>query len=432
MPKTGDRLRLPHGRYRLDTLIGASSFGEVWAARTTMGKPVAIKFVRADTMDQAAPEDRSRWMEGLRKEAEFLRCLSRQETHHIVRPVDAGDWQGLPVLVMERMAGNLLDHVLDLRREGRRPPLPLIIDWMGQINTALAAIHRHGWRYLDLKPGNLLLSTDSKIIKAADFGTNRPRRQAGGHSFAGTVGWQAPEQFVPTGQDENGYVYHTDHRADYFALGLVFYFLVTGGEVLRYACDCQEVFRQRGEEGARSLRERVGAAITVEECALFLRCLGVEEEDATWRPGFGTDNPCRNASRSPARLSLALLESLLATNPGDRPPNNSVIERRLSAIRQAMEKQQRISRERSVSRPRPWKWWLALPVTAGIAIWIAWNGDAIQAMVEQFAASPSSSLQADQYEFSQVAPSARPIIYSAKKRIIDPLLPAMTTPSKSP
>lgn len=428
MPKTGDRLRLPQGRYRLESLIGASSYGEVWGARTLMGKAVAIKFVRADTMDQAAPEDRQRWLEGLRKEAEFLKHLSRQETHHIVRSVDAGDWQGLPVLVMERMNENLLDHVLNLRRDGLRPPFPLIVEWMGQINAALAAIHRHGWRYLDLKPSNLLLSGDGKTLKAADFGTNRPRREATGHSFAGTIGWQAPEQFIPAEKNGSGYVYRTDHRADYFALGLVFYFLVTGGEVLRYACDCQEVFRQQGEEGARHLRERLSTIISVEERALFLRCLGADEEDATWRPGGSVGNTSRYNSRSPAKLALALLENLLATDPSDRPANGGAIERRFSAIRHALEKSSRSQQKQTATNPRMRAWGFALSAVIGVTLWFAWKDNTVQAVVGQIA-TPNRYLPASQPE-SLLA--TRPLIYSVKKQGTAPQQPELILPIGSP
>lgn len=428
MPKAGDRLRLANGRYQLENLIGTSSFGEVWAARTFFGKKVAVKFVRSDTMDQAAPDERQCWLQGLRKESEFLKQLSRKETQHIVRPLDAGDWQGMPVLVMERMACNLFEHILALRREGRRPPLPLIVEWLGQINAALAAIHRHGWRYLDLKPGNLLLSADGKTLKVADFGTNQSRREATGHTFAGTIGWQAPEQFIPAGKNESGYVYRTDHRADYFALGLVFYFLVTGGEVLRYACDCQKIFREEGEEGARRFREGPGTTITEEERAQFLRCLGAEEEDATWRPAGNTVSTSSKTSRSPARLALTLLDSLLAATPGDRPANGGVIERRLSAIRQALEKPARIQKKQTPPNSQRWKWGWALSVVIGAAIWFAWNDNTVQAVVEQIA----TSIRPLPASLPESLPASRPLIYSVKNQGTDPHQPKLISPIGSP
>lgn len=214
-------------------------------------------------------------------------------------------------------------------------------------------------------------------------------------------------------------------------LGLVFYFLVTGGEVLRYACDCQKIFREEGEEGARRFREGLGTTITEEERALFLRCLGAEEENATWRPGGSTCNTGNKTSRSPARLALTLLESLLAVAPGDRPANGGVIERRLNAIRQVLKKPQRISREASASRSFLWKWWITVPVVVGVAIGVASNGTLVQMIATQIVASTSSP-KTDPPESQLPLPAARPLIYSAKDSASDPLLPTLILPSASP
>lgn len=425
MPQPGERLRLAHGRYRLEAPIAVSSYGEVWAARSFFGRPLAIKLVRAETMEQAPPEEHNRWVDGLKREAAFLQSLSKEETRHIVRPIDAGEWQGLPVLVMERMAGNLLDHVLALRQEGRRPPLPQIIDWLGQINEALAAIHRHGWRYLDLKPGNLLLARDGKTLKAADFGTNRLRRESSGHGFAGTVGWQAPEQFIPAGRDESGYVYSTDHRSDYFALGLVFYFLVTGGEVPHYAGECQAIFHDGGEEGTQRLRQEALVPLTDDERATFLRCLGAADTQTTWHPG-AVENPISNSSRSPAQLALALLETLLAADPAQRPGNGRAIARRLELIRQTFASKAG-RRTHAWGRGGGWPWTALALALVSIGLGPLGGFDAALASLSASAAKFVQTPRTEQ-DIAVTQTPKPPAIYSAQRS--HEVLPLLRLPAQ--
>ena len=83
------------------------------------------------------------------------------------------------------------------RSAGRRIDIAQTLDWLGQINQALAKVHQYGWRYLDLKPSNVLLDARSGSVKLADFGTNRLLGDRDPHSYADTANWQAPEQFFP-------------------------------------------------------------------------------------------------------------------------------------------------------------------------------------------------------------------------------------------
>lgn len=336
MLETGQLIQLPGGRYTLTTPIASSSFGHVWAARSRWGKDVAMKFVRVDQMQLAAPQDQGRWQDGLAREARFLQNLSRQETRHIVRLIDYGQWEGLPVLVMEKMADTLANYIHTLRSHGERLPLNVAVDWMVQASVALQVIHAHGFRYLDLKPANLLLSRDARILKAADFGCNRPPADLLGHSFVGTLGWQAPEQFYPVSQGDGSKTWSTDFRSDFFALGMLFYYLVTTGDSLRFACDCLEEFHRNGGRPGDNAKALRPLTLHPAECQHFLNCIdqsaqGIEScVDSTWHANIAPDAPTL------ASQAEALLKTLLAQEPDQRPKDIHAIIAALGAIQKLL------------------------------------------------------------------------------------------------
>ena len=230
MSAAGAIIELEHGPYRLREQIAESAYGVVWEASAPGGGEVALKLINRASMERAHPALRERWIGSALKEIAFLRSLEPWDERHIVRLLDSGEHEGLPVLALELLAGDAGRHVAAARNRGVALEFTLVLDWMGQINQALAKVHQYGWRYLDLKPANLLIDAEHRSLKLADFGTNRLLDDDQPHTYAGTANWQAPEQFFPVAPHS----YATDARTDYFALGAMFYFLVTGGLSLRF------------------------------------------------------------------------------------------------------------------------------------------------------------------------------------------------------
>lgn len=289
MVEAGDIITLTAGAWRLVAPLGGSSYGQVWRAESALdGTPAAVKLVNRAQMDLAPPPQRSVWRACFEAEIAFLRGLQPWDQRHIVRLLDNGDHDGLPALALELLDGDLAGHLAALRSRGDGPGIDLALAWTAQVNTALAKVHQYGWRYLDLKPANLLVDARSSTLKLADFGTNRPLQDSAAHSYAGTAAWQAPEQFFP---DEAGR-YRTDARSDYFALGALLYWLVTGIP-LRYCGACADAYRTRGTAGAAALRGSVPATLAPDEAALFA--------------GHAADD------------ALPLLRALLAPRPEARP-----------------------------------------------------------------------------------------------------------------
>lgn len=306
-------ITLELGHYRLREQIAASAYGLVWRASGPRGTPdVALKLINRAQMDAAAPQLRARWSDSALNEIAFLQSLEPWDERHIVRLLDSGWHEGLPVLALELMETDLGKHMARLKAGASAPPLARILDWLGQVNQALAKVHQYGWRHLDLKPSNLLLDPQLNTVKLADFGTNRQLGDLQAHSYTGTANWQAPEQFFPGA----GGGYLTDARSDYFALGALFYFLVCGGTPLRYCADCGQAYKHAQQDGAAALLGAHGGAIPPTLQADEAQQFG--ERIARERP----------QAREPA---LALLRALLAPLPQQRPRHAIQISRMLDA-----------------------------------------------------------------------------------------------------
>lgn len=218
------------------------------------------------------------------------------------------------MLALERHECDLARHMDDLRGRGRQLPFALALEWLGQANQALARVHQYGWRHLDLKPANLLLDPQRRHIRLADFGTNRPLADLQPHSYSGTASWQAPEQFFPL----DGQHYDTDARTDYFALGALFFYLVTGGTALRFCRECGDAWREYRNDAAQVLRKRHGGALPPtlgdDETALFAREAGRPNEAA-------------------AVPALALLRALTHADRNERPRHALDISRMIGKVR---------------------------------------------------------------------------------------------------
>jgi eukaryotic-like serine/threonine-protein kinase len=316
MVEAGDIITLTAGAWRVQAPLKSASYGEVWRAESVLdGTPAAVKLVNRAQMDLALPAQRAVWRACFEAEIAFLRALQPWDLRHIVRLLDSGEHDGLPALALELLDGDLACHLAALRSRGDSPGVDLALAWTAQVNGALAKVHQYGWRYLDLKPANLLVDAHGGVLKLADFGTNRPLQDSAAHSYAGTAAWQAPEQFFP---DDAGR-YRTDARSDYFALGALLYYLVAGIP-LRFCAACADAYRTHGTAGAAALRARAGAAppaiLAPDETALFLARASARDHDAL----------------------LVLLRALLAPRPEARPRHALEISRLIARAAASLER----------------------------------------------------------------------------------------------
>jgi len=164
-----------------------------------LDRVVAIKVPRPEFARDRGFSDQ------FRREA---RTAARLSHPNVVAVYDSGEERGLPWIVMEHVSGRTLREVLDSQR--RLSP-ESTAELLGPVADALDHAHHAGVVHLDVKPENLLLT--SETVKVADFGLVRAAAQRGhGQALAATVHYCAPEVL------RGGTV---DGRADVYALAVV-------------------------------------------------------------------------------------------------------------------------------------------------------------------------------------------------------------------
>ncbi len=218
---TGTKL----GPYVVQSLIGAGGMGEVYRARdASLKRDVAIKVLAASL---SRDPDRLRRFQ---LEAEAAAALNHP---NILSIYAIGQQDGSPYIVTELLEGETLRERL---RQGAMR-LRDAIDIAIAVAKGLAAAHEKGIAHRDLKPENIYLAKDGRV-KILDFGlaklmqnpsgsdgsTVSLRDQTDAGRVLGTVGYMSPEQV--RGQA-------ADARSDIFALGCVFYEMLTGKRAFR-------------------------------------------------------------------------------------------------------------------------------------------------------------------------------------------------------
>lgn len=278
------------GPYRIRSLLGRGGMGVVYLADDVrLGRPVAIKAVAPEHVDDPARRDR------LRREARAAAAL----THPGIAAVYAlEELDNRLFIVGEYVPGPTLRHEMAAAPPRAANVLATGID----LADALAAAHERGIVHRDLKPENAIRAPDGRV-KILDFGLAR-FRQAGEATLVtehdralGTPGYMAPEQIR---RDP------VDARADVFALGIVLFELLTGRHPFDAADSASTLARILQDEprGWPATTDGVGAALT----AVIARCL---EKDPARRFASG-------------REVLAALHAARAGEPIERLPGAEI------------------------------------------------------------------------------------------------------------
>lgn len=189
--------------YEILSYLGRGGMGMVYKARQkTLDRIVAIKLLANEKQGEQGFSAR------FAKEAKMLAQMSHA---NIVTIHDFGEIDHLCYLVMEFVDGV---NLRDLLREGKLAP-ELALSIISPLCDALEYAHEKGIIHRDIKPENLLLDKFGRV-KIADFGIASLAGRSKERS--GTPPYMAPEL-------ESGVV---DRRSDIYALGVVFYELLTG------------------------------------------------------------------------------------------------------------------------------------------------------------------------------------------------------------
>jgi serine/threonine protein kinase len=195
-------------------LLGKGGMGAVYKAR----QPALDRFVALKILPQqvgAGPGFTDRFT----REA---RALARLNHPNIIGVYEFGQVNGLHYFIMEYVDGASLRQLEKAARLSPRDGLQIVL----QICEALQYAHDEGVVHRDIKPENILVDRKGRV-KIADFGLAKilgrepaDLRLTGEGQVMGTPHYMAPEQVE--------HPLEVDHRADIYALGVVFYEMLTG------------------------------------------------------------------------------------------------------------------------------------------------------------------------------------------------------------
>jgi hypothetical protein len=234
--------------FRVQSLIGAGSMGSVYLAEDTRtGARVALKVMTA-----VLAED-ERFRQRFVRESALAATLDHP---HVVRTIASGEADGLLFLAMAHVEGSDLREVL--RREGRLEP-DRALRLLAQAAAALDAAHAAGLVHRDVKPGNILIGsdTDGGHAYVCDFGL--ARHVSSVSSLTGERGFVGTIDYVPPEQIQGGAI---DSRTDVYSLGCVLFECLAGARPFERESELAVVFAHLNEPPPRitELRPELPAA----------------------------------------------------------------------------------------------------------------------------------------------------------------------------
>jgi eukaryotic-like serine/threonine-protein kinase len=206
-------------RYRLLQMLGRGGYGEVHKAfDELLQREVAVKIISSSGTPQGLAADISKLQQEARATAQI---------HHpniVSTYAIGGDANGFVYLVMEYVDGRALSSML---QAGEMLSLPVAVDVLCQIASALQVLHRHGVLHRDLTPRNVMLIAQedgSYSAKVLDFGLAKLERKSADSisrtgKAIGTVGYMSPEQCLALPFDK---------RSEMYTFGLLMYEVFMG------------------------------------------------------------------------------------------------------------------------------------------------------------------------------------------------------------
>lgn len=199
------------GTYDVEREIGRGGNARIFLATDSAGRKVALKILHPELLISVAAD---RFLREIR--------LASQLNHpRIARILDSGENDWLVYYVMSFVEGITLRERLDVVR---RLPVAEAMSFACDVLDALDHAHRHGIVHRDVKPANVVLSSEGAVL--LDFGIARAVAASGSDQLTrsgiavGTSTYMSPEQ-ISAATD-------IDHRCDLYSLGSVLYECMAG------------------------------------------------------------------------------------------------------------------------------------------------------------------------------------------------------------
>jgi basic membrane protein A len=293
-------------RYFVEAFVGKGNMAEVYKVWDKQrATSLAIKVLREDlALDKV-------FLRRFRREAE---TLTRLQHPNIVRCYGLEQDGRLVFMVMDYVEGQSLRHeIYDLKS----PMTPhQALEWMTPICSALHYAHAEGVIHCDVKPANVMLHSNGSVL-VADFGIARMTDSATATMVgAGTPAYMSPEQV--RGEDPIP-------QTDIYALGIVLYEMLTGGE---------RPFTGEQAQTGGPISEKVrweqlhllppsprtfNPALSAEIESVVLRCLEKDPADR-FQTSFDLLNALQNAAAEPTVPRVAQSRQPRPARQPEAPP----------------------------------------------------------------------------------------------------------------
>ena len=195
-------------RYEIVGKIGTGGMADVYKAMDhKLNRFVAVKVLKPEFREDTT------FIRKFRSEAQAAAGLTHP---NIVNVFDVGDDGGVYYILMELIEGiTLKEYISKKGKLSIKEATSIAI----QVSMGLEAAHSHGIVHRDVKPQNIIISTDGKV-KVTDFGIARAASSNTiSSNVMGSVHYSSPEQV------RGGY---SDEKSDIYSLGITLYEMVTG------------------------------------------------------------------------------------------------------------------------------------------------------------------------------------------------------------
>lgn len=195
-------------RYEIISRIGSGGMADVYKAKDhKLSRMVAVKVLKAEFRADTT------FVSKFQKEAQAAAGLAHP---NVVNVYDVGEDRGLYYIVMELVEGiTLKDYITKKGKLSVKEATSIAI----QVSLGLEAAHNEGIVHRDVKPQNIIISTDGKV-KLSDFGIAKAiNSNTITANVMGSVHYSSPEQV------RGGF---SDTKSDIYSLGITMYEMVTG------------------------------------------------------------------------------------------------------------------------------------------------------------------------------------------------------------
>jgi serine/threonine protein kinase/Flp pilus assembly protein TadD len=199
--------------YKITENIGEGGMGIVYKAQDLkLGRTVAIKFLPSHL--SSSEESKQRF----RREAKSAAALNHP---NILSIYEIDEEKDSSFIVMEYVDGQTLKEHITSLTTGTGVPVTQAIEWIEQIGKGLKCAHDLNIIHRDIKTENVMINKNGGL-KIMDFGLAKINTEGGitkTRTSLGTLSYMSPEQVQGI---------KADHRCDIWALGVVFYEILTG------------------------------------------------------------------------------------------------------------------------------------------------------------------------------------------------------------